>query len=100
MSVEQMTNNALRAAGRRLEAQGITYTVLAARLGLPTSTVASWFRRRTMGLGTLLAIAEAVDMDPAVLLMSPDQVSALQAVDGGPGDALVIERLLRGTHAR
>lgn len=93
-SVETMTNHVLVQARARLGST--TTTELAAQLDIQKTTVAGWFNRRTLGLNTLLAIAEAVDMDPAVLLMSPVQVDALNvAADAYSSEALI--HLLRGT---
>lgn len=100
MSVENMTNNALVKAAARLEAQGKTRAELAAELEVPESTVHGWFARKTLGLGTLLRIAEAVDMDPAVLIMDPEQVEVMwTAFDETEGryDVDLLVHTLRGT---
>lgn len=106
---QELTARAINRAQARIHELGFTKAGFARYLELPESTVLGWFNRQVISITTLTTIADAVGINPAVLIMSPQEVETLRSaarlldemegpLTGAHGHAEMIRTMLEGTN--
>jgi len=105
-TIEEQTRRALIRAQRRIVSLGHTKASFARHLGIPEATFSGWFRKTTISLATLVTLANAIGMHPAVMLMSAHDMlmlkGAIEALRAHPQDvnamfcAQQLETFLKG----